>query len=320
VTGAAGFAGRHLLNLLSGEGIPVWALRRPDGLAGDSVRTRAAADDFVTWRAVDLLDRAALAAAIDEARPAAIYHCAAAAHAGESWSRVTETLEINVVGTHYLLEAIRRNGATIPVVIPGTALVYRPAEHALSEDDPVGPANPYAVSKLAQEMLGLRAALDDRIPVLLPRAFNHIGPGQDSAFATSHFAKRLAEIEAGLAEPVLEVGNLAARRDIVDVRDTVRAYRQLAERGTPGRVYNVCSGRAFSMQELLDRLMAHTTMQIDVRVDPSRFRPNDAPLMLGNPGRIREEVGWEATIPLERTLGDLLQYWRERVRAEGNRS
>ena len=200
------------------------------------------------------------------------------------------------------------------VVIPSSAMVYAPAEKAFEEDDPLVPGNPYALSKLAQEMEGTRA-IADGVEVKIARAFNHLGPRQDPFFVASGFARRIADIEAGRWEPEIAVGNLDARRDLTDVRDTVRAYRLILEQGAVGRPYNVCSGRAITIRELLDRLLARTRVPIRVRIDPSRYRPNDVPLMLGDPTRIQSELGWLPEIPLDRTLDDVLEDWRRRANA-----
>jgi GDP-4-dehydro-6-deoxy-D-mannose reductase len=188
-------------------------------------------------------------------------------------------------------------------------MVYQPAERPLTEDAPRLPANPYGLSKLAQEQLALRA-IDDGLDVRVGRAFNHIGPGQDPAFAAAGFAKQIAEIEAARRPPEIVVGNLDARREATDVRDTVRAYRAIVERGRPGRQYNVSSGRAYAIGEILERLLAKARVKVQVRVDPARLRPNDVPVLVGDPSRIRDELGWSPQIPLERTLTDVLEYWR----------
>jgi GDP-4-dehydro-6-deoxy-D-mannose reductase len=197
-------------------------------------------------------------------------------------------------------------------VIPGSALVYRPANDAIAEDSPIGPTSPYGLSKLAQEM----TAAESPLPVLLARPFNHAGPRQDPSYVTSAFARQLAEIETGGAPPVLRVGNLDARRDITDVRDTVRAYRALAEHGRPHRPYNICSGRAYRIRELLDILLSLVHVRVKVEVDPSRLRPSDNPVVLGSPARITRETGWRAEIPIEQTLSDLLAFWRATVAEE----
>jgi GDP-4-dehydro-6-deoxy-D-mannose reductase len=189
-------------------------------------------------------------------------------------------------------------------------MVYAPAQRPLREEDPVRPASPYALSKLAQEMVGF--GNPGGPPVLIARAFNHTGPRQDPSFAASGFARAIADIEAGRRPAIIEAGNLDARRDLTDVRDTVRAYRLIAERGTPGRIYNVCTGRAVAIRHLLDMLLARATVPVRVAIDPARYRPNDLPLVVGDPQRIRQEVGWQPEIPLERTLDDLLRFWRGR--------
>jgi GDP-D-mannose dehydratase len=165
-------------------------------------------------------------------------------------------------------------------------MVCAPADHALAEDDPLIPRSPYALSELAQEMEGVRA-IGDGLGVTIARAFNHMGPRQDPHFAASGFARRIADIEAGRWEPEIAVGNLDAQRDLTDVRDTIRAYTSILERGIPGRPYNVCSGRAITIREVLDRLLARARVPVRIRVDQARLRPNDVPLMLGNPARIQ---------------------------------
>lgn len=307
VTGAAGFAGSHLLDLLAPDPPRVIAWRRP----GQSAERTPA--EPVAWAEVELLDREAVRRTIASTRPDVIYHCAGAAHVGASWDDTRETLEANVLGTHHLLEALRLERVPARVLIPGSAAVYRPADRSLTEEDPVGPTSPYAFSKLAQEALGLRAANDDGQAVVVTRSFNHVGPRQDSSFVTAALARQIALIEAGRQERVIKVGNIDARRDLTDVRDTVRAYQALATRGRPGIVYNVCSGRAHAVREILDGLIARARVPVSVRVDPSRYRPNDTPLVVGSNARVRAEVGWTPAIPLEQTLDDLLAYWRERI-------
>lgn len=306
VTGAAGFAGSHLIDLLLEEGLSPTGWHRPGGTPPGAVAR-------VPWLAVDLLDADAVNRAIADLRPTVVYHCAGAAHVGDSWDRARETFAINVLGTHHMFCALRRAGLTARVLIPGSAMVYRQSDSALSEDAPIGPSSPYGLSKLAQEMLGVRAISEDSQVVLLTRSFNHVGPRQEPSFAASSFARQIARIEAKMIEPVIEVGNLDARREVTDVRDTVRAYHTILQRGRPGVVYNVCSGRACSISEVLERLVALSRVPVEVRVDPSRYRPNDLPLLLGDPERIERELGWTPRIPLEQTLADLLEYWRQHL-------
>jgi GDP-4-dehydro-6-deoxy-D-mannose reductase len=310
VTGAAGFAGSHLLDQLTEQqservasaktGIVAW--HRP-GSEPPIHRSD------VTWEPVDILDAAGVRAAVARSRPSLVYHCAGAAHVGRAWQEAETTFAVNVLGTHHLLDALRKAGGGARAIIPGSALVYRPAAEPLTEDHPLAPDTPYGLSKLAQELVARHTTMDG-VEVAVARAFNHFGPRQSAAFSTAGFARQIAAIEAGAQPPEIAVGNLEARRDLTDVRDTVRAYRLIAERGVPGRVYNVCSGRAPAIGEVLELLIARARVPIRVRIDAARLRPNDVPLLLGDPRRAREELGWEPAIPLEQTLTDLLDFWR----------
>ena len=196
------------------------------------------------------------------------------------------TLRANVLGTEYLLTALRDHGAPARVLIPGSALVYRPSASAIDETAPLGPVSPYGLSKLAQEMLGLAAARQDGITVLISRSFTHVGPGQAPSYAASSFAEQIARIESGRAEPVLSVGNLEARRDLTDVRDTVRAYQLLMTRGTPATPYNVCSGTAYQIQEVLGRAAGQHGGRC---VGPARPRPHAAERQSAAAGRPVQE-------------------------------
>ena len=307
VTGATGFAGSHLLDQLLEAGTAVHAWANPSG------RPIAAADARIRWQTVDILDKGAVLDALGDARPAAIYHCAGIAHVGDTWSEPTRALRINVLGTHHLLEAVRATELDCPVLVTGSALVYRQAAHAIGEDHPIGPGSPYGVSKLAQEMLAMQAS---GLRVILARPFNHAGPRQNDSYVTSSFARQIAEIESGRREPVLRVGNLDARRDITDVRDTVRAYRLLVEHGQPRRPYNVCRGHAYQIAGLLDILVSMSTASFRIEPDPARMRPSDTPVVLGDASRLTRETGWTPALPIEQTLRDLLAYWRGRVAAD----
>jgi GDP-4-dehydro-6-deoxy-D-mannose reductase len=309
ITGATGFAGRHLLESLLADDLRVHAWSNAHGRPVDPA---LASDARIGWRAVDLLDRASVGAALEAARPAVIYHCAGFADDQRSWQDPVRALRGNVLATHHLLDSACNLALEARVVIPGSALIYRPSSDAISEDSPIGPTSPYGVSKLAQEMTADASPL----PVLLARPFNHAGPRQGPAYVTSAFAKQLAEIEAGISEPILRVGNLDARRDLTDVRDTVRAYRALAEHGQPHRPYNVCSGRAYRIRELLEILLSLARVRVNVEVDPARLRPSDNPVVLGSPARIIQETGWQPAIPIEQTLSDLLAFWRAAVTEE----
>ena len=310
ITGAAGFAGGHLLELLASQDGRLVAWRRPAAVPGAPAPSWIEAlAPRVEWHEVDLLDKNGVQRALEAVRPDVVYHCAGAAHVGRAWQSTEPTFATNVRGTHHLIEGLRACGGTgARVVIPSSSLVYAAADVPLTEDHPLLPSSPYALSKLAQELVGIEN--NGGPAVLVARAFNHIGPRQDPLFAASGFARRVADIEAGRWKPEMQVGNLEARRDLTDVRDTVRAYRAIAESGRPGRAYNVCSGRAVAIREVVEMLLARARVPIRIVVDPARYRPNDQPLVVGDPARIRTELGWTADIPLERTLDDLLEYWR----------
>lgn len=307
VTGGAGFVGQHLIDHLQHAGEEVVAWYRPDAPPPNR--------HGVAWRAVDLLDRAAVDEALAWQRPRRVYHLAAAAHVARSWEHAAETFRVNVLGTHYLIEAIRALGTAPRILVTGSATVYRPSTGALTEDSPVAPSNPYALSKLAQEALARSAWTDDGIPTVVARAFNHVGPGQSTGYFTSSFARQVAAIEAGLSPPEIEVGNLDASRDLTDVRDTVRAYAALMARGRPGAVYNVCSGRPWVVRDVLDSLVRAARVPVSVRVSPALLRPNDVPCVWGSFERLSRETGWSPTIPLETTLNDLLDDWRRQLAA-----
>jgi GDP-4-dehydro-6-deoxy-D-mannose reductase len=265
---------------------------------------------------LDILDAEAVRRAIGDVQPALIYHLAGIAHVGGSWDRTRQTLEVNVLGTHHILDAVAEMESPARVLITGSALVYRDQDRAIVESDPIGPGSPYGLSKLAQEMTGAHAAAERGLPVLLTRPFNHIGPRQDPSFFASSVARQVARIERGLSAPVLEVGNVEGRRDLTDVRDTVRAYQAIVERGVAGSVYNVCAGRAYRIGDILDGFLSRACVKIEVRRDPARYRPHDAPLVLGDRSRLTNELGWAPRIPIEQTLTDLLEYWREVIRAD----
>ena len=302
VTGAAGFAGSHVVQTLAGAGNVIGWMRAtppPDEIA-----------PLATWQQVDLLDREAVRAAIYRAQPDAVYHCAGAPNVAYSWRDTVSPLSNNVLGTHILLDALRRAGSRCRVVIPGSATVYAPSTSPLTEESPVAPVNPYALSKLAQEQLGMISSLEDGIEVIITRSFNHTGPRQSAAFAAPNMARQIALIEAGAAEPMIKVGNLDAQRDMTDVRDMARAYAGLMEKGTPSTIYNVASGVARSMKSILEALVARARVTVRIETDPALLRPSDTPVLLGDASRLRTATGWEPQIPFERTLDDLLTYWR----------
>lgn len=308
VTGAAGFAGSHLLDRLHAQQVSLVGWRRPVGPPPYAI-------DGVRWMDVELLDRDAVARAIEEIKPSAIYHMAGAAHVGHSWQYTLDTYAGNVLATHHLFVALRDAGLSPRILIPCSAHVYAPQARPIREDDELRPESPYATSKIAQEMLSRRAWEQDGLQTVIARSFNHVGPRQDPSYVTSSIARQIALIEAGQAEPVLMVGNLEPRRDLTDVRDTIRAYVAMVDRGRPGVVYNVASGRAVAVGDVVHTLIARARCEVRVVQDPARFRPNDQPLLVGDHARLTADTGWEPEIPLEETMDDLLEYWRETIKS-----
>jgi GDP-4-dehydro-6-deoxy-D-mannose reductase len=306
VTGAAGFAGSHLIEQLAGSCELVgWARSDPPADLAEVAR----------WTTVDLLDRARVQQEIAALCPEVVYHCAGSSHVGASWRQTAEPLANNVLATHHLFDALRRAGQRCRVLVTGSATVYAPSPNPLREEDAVAPASPYAISKLAEEQLALRALAEDCLDVIVARPFNHTGPRQRPDFAAPSMARQIALIENGELPPLISVGNLDAQRDLTDVRDTVRAYPLLIDGGVPGTVYNVASGIGRSIRAVLDALVQRARVRVDVQVDPSRFRPQDTPVVIGDASRLRVATGWTPRIPFDRTIDDLLAYWRSTVAA-----
>jgi GDP-4-dehydro-6-deoxy-D-mannose reductase len=308
VTGATGFAGGHLVRLLLTREpcVAAW------GHAGGRPLSESKAHERISWSYIDLLDGDSVTAALAQLRPSAIYHLAGMADVHAAWRSAAPALRVNALGTYHLLDACRTLRLDIPVLVTGSALVYKPSSQPIDEESPLAPASPYGISKLAQELIALRATWDR---VFVARPFNHAGPGQSDAYVTSSFARQIAEIEVGLRDPVLHVGNLESRRDITDVRDTVRAYESILQRGIPGRPYNVCCGKAYRVADLMRMLVASARVDIQIQTDPDRLRPSDTPVVLGDFGRLERETGWRPVVPIEQTLADLLDYWRGVVNA-----
>ncbi len=299
VTGAVGFVGRHLVDHLQAAGDVVTAVDRHGP------------------HPVDITDPAAILTAVEEARPDAVYHLAGWADVATSWRDPLAVLRLNAEGTLHVLDACRMAGVH-RVVSVASADVYgvvTEAELPLTERSPIRPTSPYGASKVAADALALQAFLGYGLGVIRVRPFNHLGPGQSEQFVAPALAARIARAERdGTSE--VPVGNLSPRRDVTDVRDVVRAYRLLVERGEPGEVYNVCSGQAIAIQELADRLVALSTRTITLCPDPSLMREIDLPVLLGDATKLRQATGWAPDIPIEQTLADLLDDLRARVRAD----
>lgn len=312
VVGAAGFVGSHAIECLARHG---YTQIHATCLAGERVRTVSP----VTVHQLDILDPDSVRSLLGQIRPDFLLHLAAQSSVALSWERPADTVAINVLGFIHVLEAVHSSGHHCRTLIVGSSEQYGhvpPDQLPVREDHPLAPDNPYAIAKSAQEEFGLlyaRSRGDDLIAV---RAFNHFGPGQSERFALSGFARKLAEIELGIAEPQLEVGNLDARRDFTDVRDIVEAYRLLLENGQSGKLYNVGSGVSRSIGELLEMLIKRSCARPQIVRDPQRMRPSDLPEMRADTTRIREELGWRPTIPLEQTLDDLLSYWRQQLSSD----
>lgn len=316
ITGVGGFAGGHLARHLLQSGHTV------AGLLYDKDRTPTRLPSEVELYQADILEPAGLSRILASFEPEAIFHLAAFSNPQSSWENARRTLETNVIGSQNLLQAAVEMGRKPRVLLVGSGQQYGNVpeqEQPMAEDCPQRPLTPYAVSKSAQELLGLRFLLAEDLPVFLVRSFNHTGPGQESSYVCSSFARQVAEIEAGRREPPIRVGNLEARRDFTDVRDVVRGYARILEAGKPGEPYNVCRGEAIAIQEVLDTLIEHASGSIPVEVDPARYHAADAPLVLGDNTKLREELGWEPEIDLGQTLEHLLDDWRGKVRERSDR-
>jgi GDP-4-dehydro-6-deoxy-D-mannose reductase len=307
VTGATGFAGGHLLDRLA-DRAPLVAWHRPTGRPPDPNR-------HIDWQPVDIADADDVARGIEESAPTQIFHVAGAPLVSSSFATVVPHLKTNVLGTHNILEAVRRSGRACRVLVVSSSQIYQLSDDPLNEDAPLVPATPYGLSKLAQEQVASRAWLDDGLDVVIARPFNHAGPRQSADFVVSSFARQVARIEAGLVKPEVHVGNLDARRDMTDVRDIAEAYVMLMDAAPAGRPFNICSGRAWKVGDLLAELLHAARVPIKVTLDLDRLRPSDVPVIQGDAARIRAEIGWAPRIRVEQMLSDTLEWWRGEVEA-----
>ena len=298
VTGGLGFVGRHL----------VAHLRE----AGDEVTTLDHKGDL----AVDITDGPAVAAAVTKVAPEAVYHLAGWADVGASWADPVTVLRVNAEGTLHVLRACTAAGVDRVLAVASADVygVVTEDELPLTEAAPLRPTSPYAASKLAADALALQAFLGHGLGVVRVRPFNHLGPGQSEQFVAPAIAARIARAERDDTDTIA-VGNLSARRDLTDVRDVVRAYRLLVERGAPGEVYNVCSGADVSIQSLADLLVGLARRPVRLVTDPDLLRPVDLPVLRGDATRLHAATGWKPEIPIEQTVADLLDDMRQRVLA-----
>ena len=316
ITGITGFVGSHLAEYCL-------ALDQPIEVIG-ICRWRSPREniehleDAIELHECDLRDASSVKALLAETQPERIFHLAAQSYVPSSWTSPGETITTNVIGQLNVFEAMREIGSDASIQIAGSSEEYglvHPDEVPITEDSPLRPLSPYAVSKVAQDMLAYQYFQSYGLKAVRTRAFNHTGPRRGEVFVTSNFAKQIAEIEAGHREPVIHVGDLSPQRAFTDVRDVVRAYWLSLEHCEAGEVYNIASGKAYRIEEILGILRGNSDHDIEVREDPARLRPSDVPLLLGDNSRFCEATGWAPEIPFEQTAKDLLDYWRERVRA-----
>ena len=314
ITGITGFAGSHLADYLLAEQpeVEIFGIRR----WRSRMENIEHLDGKIQLRECDLRDAAAVQGVLTEIRPNYIFHLAAQSFVPASWRAPSETLTTNLLGQTNIFEAVRVLELDPVIQIAGSSEEYGlvlPDEVPIKETNPLRPLSPYAVSKVAQDLLAYQYFRSYGLKTIRTRGFNHTGPRRGEVFVTSNFAKQIASIEAGLSEPVIRVGNLEAQRDFTDVRDMVRAYWLAVTKATPGEVYNLASGRAVTIRELLDQLLALSDTEVEVQVDPDRLRPSDVEILLGDYSKFRSDTGWEPTIPLAQTLKDTLDYWRQRL-------
>ncbi|MEM6282002.1 MAG: GDP-mannose 4,6-dehydratase [Chloroflexota bacterium] len=312
ITGVSGFVGHHLAQHLH--------LAYPDAeLHGTTRRSDAdfSAMPYVTRHVIDLRDPDRTSALVGDVQPQQVYHLAAQAFVPRSFEAPWETLENNVRSQLNLTLACLNLDPLPRVLAISSAEIYGIVGKdsiPMHEELPPRPTSPYSVSKVTQDMLAMQYHGSHDLPIMTARPFNHFGPGQNARFVAPAFAMQVARIEAGLQSPIIEVGDLSAKRDFTDVRDIVAAYRLLAEQGEPGQTYNVASGKAESIQYLLDTLLGFVNIEIKVHIDRSHLRPVKIPILLGDATRLREQTGWEPQFSFEQSLEDVLNDCRQRVK------
>ncbi len=307
ITGITGFAGGHLSKILLDQNDQVFGVDRREGKV----------EHAVTLIVADLGNPQVVTDLLAEVKPDAIYHLAAQAFVPTAWADPWETMENNIRPELNILQAMVKQKSTARLLVVASNEVYGQVKNnqlSVDEEVPLRPNNPYGVSKVAQDVLGLQYYLSHGLNVLRARAFNHIGPGQSPFFVTANFAKQIAQIEANLAQPIMHVGNLEAQRDFTDVYDVMRAYSLLVRYGQPGEAYNVGTGRPHSVQHILDLLLSYSKCTITIQPDPERLRPSDVPIIYADNRKLKATTGWEPTFSLEESLHRVLEYWREDVR------
>lgn len=310
ITGVSGFAGSFLAEYITNlSGYEIYGTYVNDA----SLENISSVRDKIRLHKIDLKEKDTTEDLVSEIKPDLIFHLAALASAAESFNNPAEFINNNISAQVNILEGIRRANIYPRVLIVSSAEVYGNVEaHNLpiDEETPLAPVNPYAVSKVSQDLLGLQYFLSYKMPIVRVRPFNHIGPRQSPSFAVSSFAKKIAEIEKKKMQPILAVGNLGAKRDFTDVRDIVRGYIALAEKGKAGDVYNMGTGRSYQISDILNVLLSFSKEEIKVEVDQSLLRPIDVPNLVCDNLKITKEIGWKPEIAIEKTLEDTLDYWR----------
>ncbi|MFQ5791895.1 MAG: GDP-mannose 4,6-dehydratase [Acidobacteriota bacterium] len=315
ITGITGFAGSHLADYVLANhphaeihGIMRWRSRTENI---ETIRHR------ITLHECDLRDATSVKQLMGRVRPEKIFHLAAQSFVPSSWNAPAESLTTNILGELNIFEAVRELQIDPWIQIACSSEEYglvHEDELPIKETNPLRPLSPYAVSKVGQDYLGYQYFKSFGLKVVRTRGFNHDGPRRGDVFVSSSFAKQLVEVEKGVKPPVIKVGNLEAKRDFSDVRDIVRGYWLALEHCEPGEEYNICSGKAYSIQEVLDRLIRLSGVEVRVERDPARLRPSDVPVLLGDNTKFHKATGWRPAIPYEQTLKDMLDYWRDRVR------
>jgi GDP-4-dehydro-6-deoxy-D-mannose reductase len=306
IIGAAGFVGGYLIRELA-DTFEVHATKLPEESINNS---QAIAHDL------DILKKEDIVTLLYEIRPDAIFHLAAQSSVGVAWRNPGLTVDINIKGSINVMDAVRELFYKPRILLIGSGEEYghiRPQDTPIQEETILRPGNIYAATKACQNMIGSIYAKAYDMQVMMVRAFNHIGPAQAPIFVVSDFCHQVAEIEKGLKEPVMMVGNLEAKRDFTDVRDVVKAYRLLMEHGEPGETYNVGSGQARSIRDVLDLIIANATTQIQVQIDPAKIRPVDVAIIEADITKLQLLTGWSPTIALEQTIRETLDYWRDQL-------
>jgi GDP-4-dehydro-6-deoxy-D-mannose reductase len=312
ITGITGFAGSHLAELLLSDGVEVHGVQRWRSKSENIDHIK----DKIKFHEADLLDAHSLYTVIDTVRPQYIFHLAAQSYVQSSWASPSNTLEVNIIGSVHMFEAIKKSGLPITIQIACSSEEYGkvlPSELPIRETNPLRPLSPYAVSKLAMDYLGYQYYESYGLRIIRTRGFNHTGPRRGDVFSESTFAKQIAEIEKEHKEPVVYVGNLDAVRDYTDVRDMVRAYYMAVEKCDPGDVYNIATGKGWKIRDVLDILISKSRVKIKVQPDPTRMRPSDVEVLIGDATKFKNKTGWKPKIPFEKTMADLLDYWRKIV-------